>query len=170
MRTAILGLSSVGLLHGIKALVIQSIHTQASVSGWRHLSLPIELLPMQDLLRGWDYFSCNDFVIHDPETVAMADHIHSLVTDDPRLPEMRIQLAGFIDQGLNTLYCFFDTENNRWLRLSCGSSDQRSGFMIEESPAGPLLVDVNNAARYLIDRQLCRLILTDVREDADEVE
>jgi len=170
MRTAILGLSSVGLVHGIKAWVLQSLHTPAGAPGWRHLSLPIELIPVQDLLRGWDCFSCSDFVIPEPETVPRTDQIPGPVTDDPMMPEMRIQLAGFIDQGLNTLYCFFDKENNRWLRLSCGTSDQGSGFMLEESPAGPLLVDVKNAARYLVDRQLCRLIRTDVLEGADEIE
>ena len=118
------------------------------------------MAPLDDLLYGWERLSCGeqtDEPVPDQSTVSIPDD----VVTDPNVWEYRLQLSGYLDRGADSLYCFFDAENKRWFRLSCGQYDSASGVKLEHTPAGPLVVDTCYARTYLIDSTGDRLIRLD---------
>lgn len=82
--------------------------------------------------------------------------------------EFRLRLFGVLDEGVDAVYCFFDTESKRWIRLSCGDQDSVSGIAVVASASGPLVVDTLNSVRYLIDLQQNHMNRIDRLEELNE--
>jgi hypothetical protein len=71
--------------------------------------------------------------------------------DDPEGLESRLRLHGYVGEGPERLYCFFDTLGERWFRISAGAVDRDAGIALEVVPsAGLRLVDLESGAHYII--------------------
>jgi hypothetical protein len=100
--------------------------------GWGILALPLSLARKVEPLDGWEAleaapaFQQASVEITAAEAVVPADPVSK-----PATGVFRIRLHGVVDSDDRPLYCFFDTEKQRWFRLAAGEADDDSGVILE---------------------------------------
>lgn len=65
----------------------------------------------------------------------------------------RIRVHGYLGEGLDKVYLFFDTSKERWFRLMAGEADREAGVALRLSGvAGAVkLVDLDGGREYVLD-------------------
>jgi hypothetical protein len=125
-----------------------------SQPGYTWLALPAVEDGEPGWVGEWEQLSVakdNDILERDPRPA---------VPDEPARPEagpvvkrpFRIRLAGQVRDGTRVLYCFFDTEDQRWFRMAGGGVDPEAGIRLEVAPGSgqPLVTDLADGARYVL--------------------
>lgn len=136
--------------------------------GYRWLALPAGIHGRDPRFAGWhgldgatppDAPPGNRDVIHEPETTALDE-------DPPPVQPFRIRLAGRIRDESEDLYCFFDTNEGRWFRLSEGAADLRAGVRLEVDPVNgrPVITNLSDGNRYVAKAGETRLEKIDLGE------
>ena len=129
-------------------------------SGGMPLSLPIPVAGESTVLAGWD-----DLCLPAAEAVlseSFPDTPGAFSPPGDPLPEgsgdepFHVEFHGYLDEGNLKVYCFFDTKNNRWFRLSVGQLDDTSGIRLERSSDAdiPFIVNTRNGCRYVYQSDL----------------
>ena len=150
--------SLIGLIYGGSVLIPGEESKVPSEYGFRSLSLPRTLGVAPDWLAGWEGFDCTDSPMK--ELIELPDLSDFVDPDNenPEVSEFRIRLFGYLGESPEVMYCFFDTDNNRWVRLLNGETDEDSQISLVDSSVGPILMDLSDGHSYTINRELHQLI------------
>ncbi len=150
--------SLIGLMYGGSVLISGGESKVPSEYGYPSLSLPRTLGVSHDWLAGWEGFDCEDSPMK--ESIELSDVVEFIDPDieNPEVSEFRIQLFGYLGESPEVMYCFFDTDNNRWVRLLNGETDEDSQISLVDSSTGPIILDLSNGNSYIINRELHKLI------------
>jgi hypothetical protein len=150
--------SLIGLVFGGSMLIFEGESTVPAEAGYRSLSLPCTLGVSPDWLAGWEHFYCEDAPIE--ESIELSDMAVSFDTNIQRseVSEFRIRLFGYLGENPEVMYCFFDTANNRWVRLLNGQTDEASQISLVDSSSGAILMDLSDGNSYSVNRELHQLI------------
>lgn len=149
--------SLIGLMYG-GSVLISGEPEVPSEYGYRSLSLPRTLGVSPDWLAGWECFDCEDSPMKESiELSDVADFVDPDI-ENPEVSEFRIRLYGYLGESPEVMYCFFDTVNNRWVRLLNGETDYDSQISLVDSSAGSILLDLSDGNSYTINRELHQLI------------
>jgi hypothetical protein len=150
--------SLVGLMYGGSVLISGGESKVPPEYGYRSLSLPHTLGVSHDWLAGWEGFDCEDSPVEkSTELSDMSEFIDPDVRN-PEVSEFRIRLFGYLGESPEVMYCFFDTENDRWVRLLNGETDEDSQISLVDSLAGPIVLDLSDGNSYTVNRKLHQLI------------
>lgn len=158
--------SLIGLMYGGGVLILREPELPSEY-GYRSLSLPLTLGVTPDWLAGWEGFDCEDSPMKD--SIGLSDVPDSVDPDieEPEESEFRMRLYGYLGESPDVMYCFFDTDKNRWVRLLNGETDKNSQISLVDSSAGPILLDLSDGNSYTISRELHQLIPVNNLEDVD---
>ena len=117
-------------------------------SGWHFLSLPVTLVRERDALAGWESLDSKKEVSL-PAPLTDFDSTES----EPLRQSFRIQVYGTVDKGTVSVYCFFDTSNNRWFRLPVGGVDPEAGIALfaGDKDEQPVVMDVSSGDCYRME-------------------
>jgi hypothetical protein len=122
--------------------------------GYRWLALPAIGLGKPAWIGGWKNLSVaksDDNPEPVPAPVAPVE-IETEKTAPEGEPPFRIRLVGQVLDGTRVLYCFFDTEDQRWFRMAGGGVDPEAGIRLETTPGDnqPLVTDLADGRRYIL--------------------
>lgn len=120
------------------------------------LTLPPPRLPNREPVAAWALL---DAAVESPSIAVAPEPLRppgpsaaELLPDaGPQGLESRLRLHGYVGEGPERLYCFFDTRGDRWFRISAGTVDPDAGISLEVVPsAGLRLVDLESGDHYVI--------------------
>jgi hypothetical protein len=118
-------------------------------AGWSWLALPIELALAENPLQGWPIYSLEEQPVA-PLLGAAAPL--EIAYASPAAASLPIEVHGHVGQGSTAVYCFFDTNTNKWFRMSPGDVDavRRLALRTDPDEGIPHLVELSSGKRYRI--------------------
>jgi hypothetical protein len=118
-------------------------------AGWSCLALPADFVASGNPLKGWKQLQQWDVAPPPPQ---IEEDPEALQPEPERAaPPLPFELHGQVGHGDSILYCFFDTNNKTWFRLSPGGVEPSRGLALKATPEDELrLVDLSDGRRYAI--------------------
>lgn len=152
MREAVVWGLSAGLpLHALITCFQRGTLPTSASAGLRVLTLPAGLGQQTDLLEGWEAVGAAEGAETLAPVVSTGTQDGNLIARDESEPARAfpVQLYGQLLEGDLRMYCFLDTRNRRWFRLSPGEHDGPAGIRLQLDADGQArVVELSSGKAY----------------------